>query len=110
MSELPVKDWSEMAALITHLDAVVSVDTAVAHLSGAMGKQTQIIVPLGSDFKWFRDISTSPWYPSVEIIHNDDPVKWTGAVQKALDGISRLVGISHGLSAEHGSGARPAAC
>jgi tetratricopeptide (TPR) repeat protein len=102
MSEYPVSDWSDTAALITQLDCVVSVDTAVAHLSAAMGKSTKIIVPLGSDWKWFRNITTSPWYPSVELIRNDDPVKWTGAIQKVLDGVHGLLRLPSGLRPEHG--------
>lgn len=107
MSEIPVKDWAETAALVTHLDAVVSADTAVLHLAAAMGKQTLGLVPIGSDWKFFRDLETSPWYPSLEVIHNNDPVSWKGAVQRALDGIRRSVGLSHGLSSEHGSPAGP---
>ena len=88
MWDAPVRNWSDTAALITHLDAVVSVDTAVLHLSSAMGKRTIGMVPIGSDWKFFRGVSPSPWYPSLEVITNDDPVKWTGAVQKALDALT----------------------
>jgi len=96
MSEMPLKDWGETAALICHLDSVVSVDTAVAHLAAAMGKPTKIVVPLGSDWKWFNNLTTSPWYPSVEVIHNTDPVKWKGAI----DGVSRLLQLPHGIDSQ----------
>jgi hypothetical protein len=87
MWDAPVRNWSDTAALITHLDAVVSVDTAVAHLAGAMGKKTQIIVPLGSDWKWFRNLTTSPWYPCASVVHNDDPVSFKSALLKVKDGL-----------------------
>ena len=102
MEYVQLVDWSDTAALITHLDAVVSVDTAVAHIAGAMGQKTQIITPLGSDWKFFRNLTTSPWYPSVELIRNDSPTSWAGAVQKALIGIQRLHRVPDGINPEHG--------
>jgi hypothetical protein len=102
MWEMHLKDWGDTAALITQLDAVVSVDTAVMHLAGAMGKKTFAVVPLGSDWKFFRDLTTSPWYPSLEVIHNDDPVKWAGALEKVLIGLRGLHGIPDGGNSEHG--------
>jgi hypothetical protein len=102
MNEVPIKSWADTAALITHLDAVVSVDTAVMHLAAAMGKRTMALVPIGSDWKWFRGINPSPWYSSLGVVTNDDPVKWTGGVKRALDGIQRLVGLPDGLHPQHG--------
>jgi hypothetical protein len=106
MNEIPLKDWSDTAALISHLDAVVSVDTAVMHLAAAMGKPTTAIVPIGSDWKFFRGVNPSPWYPSLEVITNDDPVKWTGAIEKVKIGLRRLHGLSDGGDSEHGDRSR----
>ena len=82
MKEIPMRDWSDTAALIHHLDVVVSADTAVMHLAAAMGKLTYAIVPCGSDWKWFRGDAPSPWYPSLHVIRNDDPISWNSAIEK----------------------------
>jgi hypothetical protein len=88
MNEIPLKDWPDTAALVHHLDSVVSVDTAVLHLSGAMGKPTTAVVPLGSDWKWFRKGEDSPFYPSMKVIRNDDPVSWKSAIEKVKMGVN----------------------
>jgi len=55
----PFRD--ETAAVIARLDAVIAVDTAVAHLAGAMGKPLFLLLPFGADFRWVRERSDSPW-------------------------------------------------
>ena len=60
-----IQSFEDTAAIIKHLNFVVCVDTAVAHLSAAMGKPTYILIAKVHDWRWFRNISYSPWYPSV---------------------------------------------
>jgi len=80
MSQPGMSSWSDTAAIIHHLDAVVSVDTAVLHLAAAMGKPTYGIVPLSSDWKWSRKGEDSHWYPSLKLIRNDHPTSFAGAI------------------------------
>lgn len=60
-------DWADTAALVDGLDALVCVDTATAHLAGAMGKPVHLLLPLASDWRWFLDREDSPWYPGLRI-------------------------------------------
>jgi tetratricopeptide (TPR) repeat protein len=77
----PFRDFAETAAAIAPLDAVISVDTAVAHLAGAMGKPLFVLLPLGADFRWLRERQDSPWYPSARLIRQHAFNDWGSAVE-----------------------------
>jgi Tfp pilus assembly protein PilF len=82
-------DFADTAALITGLDLVISVDTSVAHLAGALAKPCWIMLPHAADFRWLRDRSDSPWYPSVRLFRQSHRNDWPGvitAVATALQG------------------------
>jgi ADP-heptose:LPS heptosyltransferase len=64
-------DFSETAALISCLDLVITVDTSVAHLSGALGRPTWILLPYTPDYRWLLDRDDSPWYPSVRLFRQE---------------------------------------
>jgi hypothetical protein len=59
--------FADTAALIQHLDLVISVDTSVAHLAGALGKSVWVLLPYVSDYRWFLDRDDSPWYPTARL-------------------------------------------
>jgi hypothetical protein len=78
-----IKDFSDTAALVHHLDLIISVDTAVAHLGGAMGRPTWI--PLnwfGTDWRWLLDRDSSPWYSSVRLFRQPAIGDWLSVVDK----------------------------
>ena len=60
---LTVSNFSDTAYLVNQLDLVITVDTAMAHLSGALGRHTWLLLPRNSDFRWLIDKFNSPWYP-----------------------------------------------
>ena len=62
-----LRDFAETAGLIANLDVVISVDTAVAHLAGAMGKKVYLLLPYVADWRWLRDRADSPWYPTMRL-------------------------------------------
>jgi tetratricopeptide (TPR) repeat protein len=64
-------DFVETAALISCLDLVITVDTSVAHLAGAQGRPTWILLPYRPDYRWLLDRDDSPWYPSVRLFRQD---------------------------------------
>ena len=66
-------EWLDTAQLLSELDLVITVDTAVAHLAGAMGKPTWLLLPAGSAWQWLRDRDTSVWYDSFRILRSDEP-------------------------------------
>ena len=69
-------DFSDTAAALKAMDAIITVDTAVAHLAGALGVKTFLLLPYSSDWRWFNDTKTTPWYKSVEIFKQSDPISW----------------------------------
>ena len=73
-------DWLDTAHLLETLDAVVSVDTAIAHLAGAMGVRTFVLAPHAPDWRWGLDAATSVWYPSVTLVRQLAPADWSGAI------------------------------
>jgi hypothetical protein len=60
-------DFSDTAALIEHMDLVISVDTSVAHLAGAMGKRVWLLLPFNPDWRWLLERDDSPWYPTMRL-------------------------------------------
>ena len=74
-------DFADTAAAIAQLDAVIAVDTAVAHLAGAMGKPLLLLLPFAADFRWLRERSDSPWYPTARLFRQRQFGDWTGAVE-----------------------------
>lgn len=82
--------WGETYQLLRTLDFVMTVDTAVAHLAGALGLATYLILPLASDWKYFTHElvgNRSPWYASVELIRNTDPVSFDPAIELVCKGL-----------------------
>jgi tetratricopeptide (TPR) repeat protein len=69
-------DFAETAALIACLDLVISVDTSVAHLAGAMGVPVWLLVQSSADFRWLRDRADSPWYPTMRIFRQRMLLEW----------------------------------
>jgi len=75
-------DFSDTAALINCLDLVISVDTSVAHLSGALGKETWILLPFLPDWRWLLDRTDSPWYPSVKLYRQPIIGDWNSVLDR----------------------------
>ena len=61
-------DWQDTAGLLGALDLLVSVDTAVVHLAGALGTPARVLLPLNADWRWLRHRPDSPWYPSLRLV------------------------------------------
>lgn len=71
-----LEDYEETVAAIAALDLVVTVDTSVAHLSGAMGWPTWVLLPCVPDWRWLRTREDSPWYPSLRLFRQSEPGAW----------------------------------
>jgi len=71
-----LRDFADTAAVIAQLDLVITVDTAVAHLAGAMGKPVWLLLPRIPDFRWLLDRATSPWYPSARLFRRGQVEAW----------------------------------
>lgn len=89
-------DFSETAALISNLDLVISVDTAVAHLAGALGKPVLLLVPYVSDWRWMRHRSDTPWYPTATLLRQERLGDWGPVVEQTKRHlVSQLAPTSH---------------
>ena len=77
-----LRSFSDTAGLIHHMDLVISVDTAVAHVAASMGKPTWIILSSLPDFRWLLEREDSPWYPSVRLFRQDSEGQWRGVVER----------------------------
>jgi ADP-heptose:LPS heptosyltransferase len=77
-----LSDFAESAALIAHLDLVISVDTSVAHLAGALGKPVWLMLPFAADWRWLIDRSDSPWYPTMRIFRQPARGDWPAVVEQ----------------------------
>lgn len=75
-------DFDQTAALIDNLDLVISVDTAMAHLAGAMGKPVWVLLPAAADWRWLTDREDSPWYPSARLIRQERSGDWAPVMQR----------------------------
>jgi tetratricopeptide (TPR) repeat protein len=85
-------DFSDTAALIAELDLVISVDTVAAHLAGALGKPVWILLPFHPDFRWLRDRTDSPWYPTARLLRQTRSGDWGGVIDKLARELQRLFG------------------
>lgn len=71
-----LRDFADTAAALSVMDLVISVDTATAHLSGAMGKQTWTLLPFSPDWRWMLERRDSPWYPTMTLFRQPRPGDW----------------------------------
>jgi tetratricopeptide (TPR) repeat protein len=83
-------DMAETAALIEQLDLVISVDTSVAHLAGALGKPVWILNRFDTCWRWLLDREDSPWYPTARLYRQQRAGDWAGVIARVRDDLGRL--------------------
>ena len=77
-----LKDFADTAAIIANLDLVISVDTSVAHLAGAMGKPVWVLLNKGCDWRWFLEREDSPWYPTARLFRQTTAGDWQDVIAR----------------------------
>lgn len=80
-------DFAETAALIANLDLVIAVDTAVAHLAGALGKPVWLLNRFDTCWRWLRDRDDSPWYPTLRQFRQDAPNDWAPVIARVAEAL-----------------------
>jgi hypothetical protein len=85
-------DFADTAALCACLDLLITTDTSVAHLSGALGKPTWILLHSNSDWRWLLDRVDSPWYPTTRLYRQSRLYDWEGVFARVGSDVSALVG------------------
>ena len=83
-----LEDFSDTAALVANMDLVISVDTSIAHLAGAMGKPVWILLPFAPDWRWLLDREDSPWYPTARLFRQPKIGDWDGVISKVKHALS----------------------
>lgn len=80
-------DFSDTAAFIANLDLVITVDSAVAHLAGAMGKPVRVMIPFVPDWRWMEEGTKSRWYTSMTLFRQEEPGNWESVVMRIKEGL-----------------------
>jgi tetratricopeptide (TPR) repeat protein len=83
-----LRDYADTAALIMNLDLVVTVDTSVAHLAGALGKPAWILVPVNGEWRWLEKRADSPWYPTARLFRQREVGDWQSAIDELRDALA----------------------
>ena len=91
-----LSNFNDTAAVISLLDVVVSVDTAVAHLAGAMGKPVVILLPHAADFRWLRDRTDTPWYPTARLLRQPSFGDWDSVLRRLAAELQNHIGAEGG--------------
>lgn len=83
-----VENFADMAAIVSHLDLVICVDTAIAHLSGALGKACWVLLPhTSTDWRWMQERSDSPWYPSLRLFRQKAAGDWNTVISEVTEAL-----------------------
>jgi hypothetical protein len=77
-----LKDFADTAALVANLDLIISVDTSVVHLAGALAKPVWILLPFVPDWRWLLEREDSPWYPTARLFRQDDTRAWDSVIAR----------------------------
>jgi ADP-heptose:LPS heptosyltransferase len=86
-------DFMEAAALISCLDLVITVDTSVAHLAGALGRPTWMLLPYTADWRWLLDRDHSPWYPTVRLFRQTEMRDYASVLDRVRTELLMLVAV-----------------
>jgi tetratricopeptide (TPR) repeat protein len=113
LANSPIIDWTpdfgdfaDTAALIKCLDLVISVDTSVAHLAGALACPTWVLLPWTPDYRWLLKRDDNPWYPSVRLFRQDEARDYAGVLDRVRIELLKLAAArassQEGIGANHG--------
>jgi hypothetical protein len=85
-----LRNFADTAALVANLDLVISVDTAVVHLAGALAKPTWVLLPFNPDWRWLRDREDSPWYPTMRLFRQSERGNWKSTIERVASELREL--------------------
>lgn len=85
---LLLQDFADTAALIEQLDLVITIDTAVCHLAGALGKEVWLMVPFAPDWRWGVSSAECPWYPTMRLFRQKKAGEWQAVVQEVAEALA----------------------
>lgn len=100
-------DFAETAAVLAELDLLITVDTSIAHLAGALGVRTWLLLAYASDWRWLLDREDSPWYPSMRLFRQSEPKDWPGVAGRVAEEL-RILAASEAGATDAAPAAAPA--
>lgn len=77
-----IETFNDSASIVSAMDLIVTVDTSLAHLSAALGKQTLVLLPWNPEWRWLLDSSDTPWYPTVKIFRQPNKGNWAKVINE----------------------------
>lgn len=86
--------FMDTAALMQHLDLVITIDTSIAHLAGGLGIRTWVLLPYAADWRWLLDRTDSPWYPTMQLFRQSKPGDWASVIANVIQKLSELYQIT----------------
>ena len=86
-----LQDFADTAALVAALDLVISVDTSVCHLAGALGKPCWVVLPYTPDWRWLMQREDSPWYPSLRLFRQESFGDWPGVFARLTEALEKMI-------------------
>jgi hypothetical protein len=92
------RDLAETAALVAMLDLVITTDTCIAHLAGAMGKPVWILLPHLPDWRWMEETERTPWYPTARLFRQRTAGDWSEVMERVCERVSDVGGANWGLA------------
>lgn len=93
-----LRDFADAAAAVANLDVVISVDTAMAHLAGALGRAAWVLLPFVPDWRWLLERADSPWYPSARLFRQPARGDWQTVITQASRELHKFGGLPPALA------------
>ncbi len=90
------QDFLDTAHIITQLDLIITVDTAIAHLSATLGKPTWLLLHFFPDWRWMVVRLDSPWYPTIRLFRQNQPGDWSTVIRQVQQKLTELINSAHG--------------
>jgi hypothetical protein len=85
-----LNSMDDTAAMISHLDLLITVDTSVAHLAGALGKPVLMLLPMIPDWRWLMNRPDTPWYPTLQLFRSTELHNWIPVTERVADKLAEF--------------------
>jgi tetratricopeptide (TPR) repeat protein len=108
-ARIEATSFADAAAIIANLDLVISIDSTIAHLAGAIGKPVWILLPTSSDWRWLKEREDTAWYPQARLFRQKRPGDWAGVIEAVRAALWSYSGVDAKSTAQHGVDAITAA-
>lgn len=85
-----ISDYEDTAFLLKQMDCLITIDSSIVHMAGALGVKTFLLLPKIAEWRWFDDTQTTPWYDSVKIIRQEENDQWDSVIDSVVEELNKL--------------------